>query len=164
MMMAFITMLWSCQKEHGNNVFKPQLMDEAVCHEGLIQLGEKLENPYTVSNMRKAYGNLQEKNQLKSTFTIEPTHYYIRFLPENGKELELLKDAGLVLFDFPLDYEITQGTCFHDADIEVGKITWQYTAMPVSMEIPNVEYEILDDLYLQENNVLSIPDDSYKSA
>jgi len=80
---------------------------------GIITLGEKLENPYSVKNMRSAYKNLQGNAQQKiaaNQADITVTHYYVRFLPETKEEYaQLTSDTTLVLFDYPLDYEIVEG-------------------------------------------------------
>ena len=119
----------------------------------MMKVGKKLENPYTVKNMKVAYRNLQAEHRLKSAINIETTHYYVRFLPKNEEELEILNSDSLELFDFPLDYEMEEGgTHFHDPSIPEDQITWQYTKVPVDYKFPKVEYEILADLYLQEED------------
>ena len=81
--------------------------------EGMIKLGKKLENPYSVENMQRALNNLKKVNINAKTTTsrlnIETTHLYVRFLPKNEEELSILKrDSTLVLYDYPLDYEIEE--------------------------------------------------------
>lgn len=118
---------------------------------GMIELGSMLENPYSVENMTVAY------NLLKSSSTTEnkvkTTHYYVRFLPLDYQELEdLEKDTTLILFDYPLDRKIKKGgSYYHDPDISIDKVTWQYTVVPVDYKFIKVEYEILAELYLNEN-------------
>ena len=142
-----------CQKENGI-IDPPEDTQESITiNDGMIMLGKKLENPYTVENMQIAYRNLQNSNQLKSAMTIETTHYYVRFLPKSEEELEVLKSDSLELFDFPLDYEMEEGgTYYHDPTISEDQVTWQYTRVPVDYIFPNVKYEILADLYLQEED------------
>jgi hypothetical protein len=147
----------SCQKEDiSQNTHSVQQDDS----EGKIILGKKLENPYSLENMKKAYESLQSNEQLKSISideqVIEPTHYYVRFLPEDSLQLHELVSDSLELFDYPLDYEIEQeGFYYHDSSIPEDKITWQYTAVPVHYEFPNVKYEIIEPCF--------IPDDSLET-
>lgn len=54
----------------------------------LIKKVKKLENPYSVSNMKKAYSALQQEGLMKAALNIEATHLYVRFLPKDSIELE----------------------------------------------------------------------------
>src|SRR6056297_2899019 len=104
-----------CQKEEiiiDQSEVIPQ--NDFTFKEGQIKLGEKLENPYSVENMHRAYNNIKDK--LKSAIDIDTTHYYVRFLPKTDKKLmELLQDTTLEFYDYPLDVEMEQGgTYYHD--------------------------------------------------
>ena len=152
-MLFGITLFQSCQKEDVVSEPPDDTTESISLNDDMIKMGNKLENPYTVDNMQLAYRNLQGSNQLKSAITIETTHYYVRFLPKSEEELEVLTSDSLELFDFPLDYEMEEGgTYYHDPAIPVDQVTWQYTKVPVDYTFPNVEYEILADLYLQEED------------
>ncbi len=90
----------------------------------MMVLGEKLENPYTVENMQKAWQNVKKsktvaKRGMEEEIEITTTHLYIRFKPKDEEELTLLqKDTTLLLFDHPLDYEITEeGDFYQDPEI-----------------------------------------------
>jgi hypothetical protein len=123
-------------------------------HEGIIKLGKKLINPYSVENMQKAYQNLKNNGSLKSEIKIKTTHYYVRFSPNSFDELAILQnDTTLELFDYPLDYELEEGgTFYHDPSVPINEITWQYCAVESDYEFPNIKYEILEKLYLPKNN------------
>ena len=100
--------------------------------------------------MKKAYENL--RSDLKADIIIETTHYYVKFKPKNEDELNLLKqDRTLELYDYPLDYEIIEGQeVYHDPEIPDTMPTYQYCAVPVNYNFPNVEYEILEELFIPE--------------
>ncbi len=52
-----------------------------------------------------------------------------------------------------MDYKIeVDGQYYHDPLIPLDKITWQYTVVPVNYEFPKVKYEILEELYLTEDD------------
>ncbi len=96
-------MFYSCQKE--DQIYQSEVQTEQAIEKPdyIIGLGKKLENPYTVENMRRAYKNLLLKK--KSNFTksgeskIQTTDYYVRFLPKNDQEKEILQDQDeLMLF------------------------------------------------------------------
>ncbi|MFY9242945.1 MAG: hypothetical protein WAO74_07960 [Polaribacter sp.] len=146
----------SCQKEDFITDLAT-VTQENQFQGNLIRLGEKLENPYSVKNMRKAYQNIMEKFQIKSSqiieSTIKTTHLYVRFLPKTQEEFQVLLDnASLELFDFPLDYIIVgEGTYYHDPKLPNTEITWQYAAVKRDFIFPNLEYEILEELFLPES-------------
>jgi hypothetical protein len=111
--------------------------------DGMMKLGKKLKNPYSLSNMKKAFAQV---SNLKSTAEdLKPTHFYVRFLPETTEEMTILiEDTLLKLYDYPFDYEIIQdGQYYHDPSIPLDKFTWLYTVVPPDYVFPNVKYEIL---------------------
>ena len=67
---------------------------ESVSH-GMIVLGDRLENPYTTENMRDAYTALYPT---KAREEIETSHLYVRFLPADADEFDLLTDSGLDMY------------------------------------------------------------------
>ncbi|RJE74940.1 hypothetical protein BGP76_17630 [Reichenbachiella sp. MSK19-1] len=122
----------------------------------MTQLGKKLENPYTVENMQEALGNLGASNpqarSLASSITIAPSHLYIKFLPEDSVDMnKLYQDSTLILYDYPLDYEIdSAGSFYHDPTIPVDQPTYQYCAVTVDYDLPDVAYEVLAELFIPE--------------
>lgn len=116
---------------------------------GMMVLEDKLENPYSVKNMKKAYESLKSGGMLKSTasdpFEVVANTLYISFLPKDSADLNILwADTTIELFDYPLDYEIVEaGFYYHDPEIPEGQPTWQYTSVPISYQFPNVSYEII---------------------
>lgn len=100
--------------------------------------------------MTKAYESLSENGGLKSSDigkVIKPTHLYVRFLPKNREELEILwAEKKLEFFDYPLDYELLNaGTSYRDPSIPEGKPGWMYTVVPVGFKFPAVKYELLEE-------------------
>lgn len=156
---------YSCQND--DNFEKENLTSQTTEQEQIenpdkiIGLGKKLENPFTVSVMKQAYENLKAKNSNQfsksstNDLTIETTDYYVRFLPKTDEEKEILQEQdSLTLFDMPLDYELEEGIAgaYHDPNIPEGDITWQYTTVPVDYQFKNIQYEILANLFLQEDD------------
>lgn len=147
----------SCQKEEILDT--PVNTDKQTESDGEIVLGNKIENPYSIENMKKAYESLQSQGQLKSASVdeeiIEPTHFYVRFLPVDSTELNTLnRDTTLELFDYPLDYEIEEeGFYYHDPEIPEGQLTWQYTAVPIDYEFPDVKYEIIEECFIPDDSI-----------
>ncbi|HSW67926.1 MAG TPA: hypothetical protein VLH16_05065 [Bacteroidales bacterium] len=145
-----------CQKNEDQVPFVSENVETETEPNGKIVLGKKLENPYSIKNMKRAYKSLMEKEGIKSlTFDstiITVTDLYVRFLPQNATELDaLLEDHTLELFDFPLDYEILEeGVYYHDPMIPVNEITWLYTSVKVDYDFPDVEKEILEECFIPD--------------
>jgi hypothetical protein len=147
-----IFMYISCQKDETE--FTDTNVSDSESSETKTLLGKKLENPYTVENMQKAYENLMQNSQLKSkvSLNISTTDYYVRFFPKDDEELQLLEKDSLFLFNYPLDYEIEEiGDYYIDPKENKEDGQWYYTSVPMDYKFPDVEYEILADLYLPES-------------
>lgn len=54
---------------------------------------KKLENPYTVENMRIALENIKKNSNNKqlSNLEIVTSHYYIKFMPETEEQESIIK-------------------------------------------------------------------------
>ncbi len=153
-MFAIAFFISSCRKDD----FKPETNDIQTRpvigqNEGLIVLGEKLEDPYKLSNVKKAYENLKSTNTEVPAIEIQATHLYLRFLPKDESEWGILKsDSTLILYDFPLDYEIANlGTYYHDPSLPDSAITWQYCVVPIGKSIPNIQHELLYEVCLTDD-------------
>lgn len=147
--------LTSCDKEELNPENQMPTQNEALDEgynqkDGMVVLGEKINDPFAIQNMQKAKSNLKSAGTDVPEEDIEPNKVYLRFLPKDEDEWQILKtDSNMVLYDFPLDYEIeVYGTYYHDPEIPDSSITWQYTVIPIDYEIPNVEHEILYEVYI----------------
>lgn len=82
-----------------------------------IILGQKLENPYSVTNIQDAfeYYNSVVPNSPFQNKVVSTTHKYIKILPNNISHLEVLdsldksdEENAIIMHDFPLDYEILE--------------------------------------------------------
>jgi hypothetical protein len=148
----------SCKKEDSivKSDYSPPIQENFELTEGMIELSEPLENPYSVENMQKAYQSLKTSGtNFKSDVNIKVTHYYVRFLPKDYDELDLLKqDTTLILFDYPLDRKIKKGgTYYRDPSLPKEQpVTWQYTTVPIDYTFPSIKYEILAELFLEDAN------------
>lgn len=118
--------------------------------EGLIKLGQKLENPYTVANMRQAYANLKSSGVEVPDLKIKTTHLYLRFLPATLEEFELIENEyDLHISDTPFDYEIEHdGFYYHDPSLPSDGFTWLYAAVERGTHLPDLKHELLAELFL----------------
>ncbi|KAA1245442.1 hypothetical protein [Aquimarina sp. RZ0] len=148
----------SCEKDDEIPVISETLENnkkntKVAFQNGAIVLGQKLQNPYAVENMKKAYQNLTDG--LTTGITVpNKTHYYVKFDPRTEEKLDLLKnDESLELFSYPLDYEMVEGgDYYHDPQIPIDEVTYQYSAVPVTYKFPDVPYQILEELYLPKTS------------
>ena len=120
----------------------------AIPHE-MIVLGKRLENPYKTENMTKALASLYPTKA--GLVAVEPTDLYVRFLPKNQDELDVLTRSGVVLMDHPLDYDIlVEGDWYHDPEVPEDNVTWQYAVVPVGFEFPDIEHQIIHNCFIPD--------------
>lgn len=128
------------------------------------QGAKKLENPYTVENMRKAIENIKVKLNNKqilaknsnsvSNLDVSASHYYIKFKPETEEQEGIIKrDTTMILSDYPLDYEFTDEYLDNRPELAEGEFPEYWVAVPIDKTLPsNVAYEILEELYIPEED------------
>ncbi|HKK62278.1 MAG TPA: hypothetical protein VJ951_06950 [Bacteroidales bacterium] len=154
--LLFLALLfnYACEKENVSSLDQPEF--EASPPEGMMILGEKIKNPYSVENMKKALDNLKTSDEFKSLsqedVTISTSHLYLRILPKNEEEVNwFIEDTTMEMFDYPLDYEIIkEGFFYQDPDIPLGNPTWLYTTVPVDFKLPDMNIEVLDECYIPD--------------
>ncbi|MBO4264133.1 MAG: hypothetical protein J5871_05590 [Bacteroidales bacterium] len=141
----------SCGKDTPETENRPDAGQHGITH-GMIVLGDRLEDPYSVDHMSEALRSLYPtKTGLQR---VVPTDYYVRFLPRTEEEYGRLLAAGLWLQDHPVDYRIVQeGDYYHDPAVPEGDYTWQYTVVPTDFAFPDgIPCEVLDECYLPEHD------------
>lgn len=151
-MMLPALVLVSCSKEGGS----PAEIDpvstkekvEVVEHDK-IELGDRLENPYSVANVERAIAALYPT---RSSVDVPVTDHYVRFLPKDTLELDILSGMGVEMFDHPMDREIVKdGDYYHDPSVPEGAITWQYAVVPQDFAFPDgIRHEILDECFIPD--------------
>ncbi len=161
-----------CKKENSSTITKKEnssviagLKSDNISYiQGDLILGQKLNNPYTISNMAASFDTLTAKGIISNVVpNIRPTHYYIKFTPVDIDEYEILKsDTTLVLYDYPLDYEIIQnGNRYHDPILPDSIPTYQYGVVKAGYTLNhNIAYEIISELYIPEVDSLLIGSNS----
>ena len=124
----------------------------------MIVLGQKVESPYDLDNMRQALTNLRKSyrsNGVSITHEIDVTHHYVKFLPQSEAHLDSLSyDPNLVLYGYPLDREIVKsGSYYIDPDAPLDKPMPLYATVEVDHVLPTgVPYEILTQLHNPESD------------
>ena len=136
----------------GRNTLEPAgpAPEEDSPGHGMIVLGDRLENPYSVGNMTKA---LAEVYPTKAGQTaLSATHLYVRFLPVREVQLRRLARLGVEVLDHPVDYEIVrEGDWYHDPSVEADRITWQYAVVKSDFPFPrDIRHEVLEACYIPD--------------
>ena len=146
---ALILVATGCSEKGFGGLHEDESGSDGVAHE-MIVLGEKLEDPYSVSNVTKALASLYPTKAGRVDVT--PTDVYVRFLPKSEEEYQRLVCLGFELMDHPLDYQIVKdGDYYHSPDLSDEDITWQYSVVPHGKELPSDIYsEILDDCFIPD--------------
>lgn len=130
-----------------------------VTTEGQTVLGDVIEIPYSIENLRKAYEKLSVETRAQINLSdIQPTHYYVRFYPKTIAELDTLRNIKPYVFlsETPLDRKVVVGgSSYHDPSIPEDLPTFQYTVVPVwrwaeLRETVPVEAEILIEAYMPD--------------
>lgn len=121
-----------------------------LLHHGMIVLGDRLEDPYSVEHMSQALAALYPTKA--DRVVLPATDLYVRFLPVDRQEYDALTELGLPLLDHPVDYEILrEGDYYHDPSLPEDRITWQYAVVPKDFSFPaGIRYEILEQCYIPQ--------------
>lgn len=163
LMFAAFSSIYACKKDTTSVATKSNPTNELVNakmipqdYEGEIVLGAQKQNPYTVENMVAAATALQQQSYTTLLPNqISTTHYYVKFSPADSNQYEqLCTDTGLKLYDYPLDYEISQaGNRYHDPSLPPSTPTFQYDAVKTNFVFPQgIAYQILAELYIPEED------------
>nr|WP_315252124.1 hypothetical protein [uncultured Flavobacterium sp.] len=132
--------------------------------EDYIKLGKKLDNPYSIKNMRLALKNIKNRKasptskvvpiEVDPEFDVLPTHIYVEFEPKTELEEAVLKqDSSVVLFDYPLDYEFTDEVLNSRPQLAPNEFPNYYAAIKIDSELASeAQYETLEELYIPEED------------
>lgn len=145
--LILLPLLLSCER-----VQVPQVPEDDTVYHDMIQLGERLEDPFEVENVTKAFESLYPSKA--GRVGISPTDIYVRFLPRTEEEYRRLAAAVPSLLDHPVDYRIVrEGDYYHDPSVPEGEITWQYAVVPIGFKFPDgIEHEVLHKCYIVEHD------------
>ena len=137
----------SCSKEEPHeNSGLISLND--IPHE-MIELGARLEDPYSLETVKSA---IQSLYPTKAVSELQPTDYYVRFLPKSDEQVRWIEKHCSKVLDHPLDHAILrEGDYYHDPSLGEDSFTWQYAVVPSSFSFPgDMRYEILDRCYIPD--------------
>ena len=157
-MLALAVFMVSCSKEE----IRPERgidysYGKDLSHEKIV-LGDRLDNPYKTENMRMALNSLYPTKA--DRVDLKTTDLYVRFLPQDDKDYDVLESMGVHLVDHPLDYDIVvEGDWYHDPEVPETQMTWQYAVVGPDFDFPDIRYEIIDECYIAEHDAGTRADD-----
>ncbi len=161
--------LTSCEKIETDNNLQENSINSTIDINASrsirpVILGNQKQNPFSLENMKIALDTLKgiveqsDQDVIKSKsmeeFDLEATDLYVRFLPEDSTQFQkLINDTTLVLYDYPLDYEILQtGDYYIDTAVNNG-FTWYYSVVKPYFQPPEgIGYEMIEELFIPENS------------
>lgn len=142
LIVGMILTFQGCQKDIDENVKEDHINSNVKGYNG-----EKLENPYSVSNMKKALLKIENSINLEVT----TTHYYVKFVVKSDSDLDSIKvDKSIELYPYPLDYNIKMDDNNNVTQNEEGTPVEYFCSVNKDYQFPNVEYEILENLFIPE--------------
>lgn len=150
-----LLLFMSCQEQMGDFENSTPLDKE-------IDLGAKLENPYSLKNMQRAYALLGKKTKSDDSFKLSATHLYIKFKPANEEELTRIKqDSSIVWYNYPMDHEDIPGSeNYHDPAISDSLPTYQYASIDIDkwsfVHFKDIEHEILEELFIPDEDKIGL--------
>jgi hypothetical protein len=86
---------------------------------------------------------------------IEPNYKYVRFLPSNRGEYDLINgNSDIDVFEYPLDRKIIKkGNKYIDKSLGNSEFGWIYSAVPIDMKFDlKIKMEVIDLLFLPDGN------------
>lgn len=138
--------------EENNQSHTFNVTDSSENYTGPTILGDEIINPYSVSKIRQAYSNLYAD---ETTNQIQATDKYLKLSPRSIDEVKELYGSELVIFDYPLHYEVIEEGHYYE-ELAENEMPTLYTVIPVGQALPNVDFEILDEYYFNDSNPLLI--------
>lgn len=156
--LVMASMLVSCSLEEDTPFNKLNSPDNTISTKSglvgsnsmMMLLGQKLPNPYSISNMQAAHDSLYPNQNIQ----LPVTHLYVRFLPQDTAQMRRLLEDSLELFDFPLDYQILRSGYYYK-DPSLGSeapYTWQYTTVSPFYQFPaGIRHEVLGECYIPDD-------------
>lgn len=168
LLISTLTILFfSCQKDEIN------IQDSTTQNENVFHLGKRKQIPFTVDNMTQSYEKLSDnktsalnnlKHINKSSYTIETTHYYYKFLPKDSLEYyTLVNDSILSVSDLPFEHQLQESDSYYkDPSLSNTDYTYLYSVLPIDYALPQgIEAHRIADLHFtMEDEISENPTDA----
>ena len=136
--------------------------DQDVAETLLTRSAEDASDPFAVDAMQRALDMLAADNPEITPVQLRPTHYYVKFNPQDSVQMDKLEGCGIELFNHPLDNKIYMETepetVTEDAPIVYEPL---YAVVPAGFAFPDgIEYEIIHGSVIQHRSGSSPSEES----
>lgn len=127
-------------------------------------------DPHRFKVIQEALNRVSISNPQIKPIDLEPTHYYVRFLPSDTLQVDLLESLGINLFNHPLDTMEKLPESDEPAyDNETDVFDWIYSVVPLNFVFPaGIKHDIIYEVYLQRKSSATsggqLPDDLYNKV
>lgn len=156
LLLALLSLIASC----NNDPISTEETSTVREKDYYLKLGKKLENPYSVKNMKRALDSVKAKMTISKTakstsdFDIETSHLYVKIEPKNATEEALVKkDTSQNFFDYPLDYDFSEEVLKEIGTNNPDVIGSYYVSVPKDYVFPEgIKTEVLEELYIPEQD------------
>ena len=142
--------IWSCAKpDEIEQPKKEEAYSEFIDSSSEIKeatFGPQTGHPFSMENVTSAYNNLATKSQ----GLVEPTHLYVRFMPQTEQEQDAVKaQKDIDLYQYPLDCEITEGFVGSHNPYLLNGFPQYWCVVPNDYDFSSIEcaYEIESELW-----------------
>lgn len=143
--------LFSCNKE---GEFFNDGSDRKTEEAPSTRSTEDASDPFAVDAMQRALDMLAADNPEIASITLRPTHYYVKFNPQDSIQMDRLEELGIELFSHPLDNK-TYAEAEPDEVTEDTPLVYEplYSVVPVDFVFPEgVDYEIIHGSVIQHKD------------
>jgi hypothetical protein len=122
--------------------------------DGAFELGEKLNNPYSIKNMEVALKELQNQNPDYANHSIEANYNYVRIEAQTEEALIALGvKEDIDLYNYPLDYEVLKSGTFYKEKDKNTKFQVYWAAVPIDYTFDKgLNVTVLEKLFLPTGN------------
>mgnify|MGYP000359436545 CR=1 FL=1 len=165
--LLFFLILTSCQLQ-DEIVTDPPVVENIKNDDKKMILGEKLENPFSLTNMveaqkvalkfrQKGMNGKHAKAFSSLNVPLSTTHMYVKFLPNSEEHMKLaenlFKNKNIVTKSHPMDQEILQyGEDYVDPETVDERFPVFYASIPINFSIPSIPNVTLESLYLPKKD------------
>ncbi|MCR9103183.1 MAG: hypothetical protein NXI25_24735 [bacterium] len=155
---------WSCEKEalpdisapaDANSAIENRSLGGVLSGSGETVLGNVLNNPYALDNINQAYQMLRG-----STGNLQPTHYYLKWVPQTGEHIEALEAFeeayGYEFETQPIHFEVVYEGTENYVDPAIGEngFSPEYGAITAAhfnaSAMPAVPFELLEVMHIPQ--------------
>ncbi len=142
------TRIYSTAKEQTGSMLRDSV-NEIILKRTV--LGETRENPFTVEQMAAAHRFLYGSD----VQAMPTTDLYVKFMPTTEEDILALEATGWIFFDFPLERKVIEMGDYYQTT-EEGSYPVLYAVIKPNEAMPQVDYEILNNLYLDMSDPLLV--------